>query len=415
VSATALRIIDTATETSDSRSVLRRLSDDLMRKLDTSEARTAFSTLLVGAQEAERRRISQELHDSLCQRLAVLGLLAARLDSPEQPEQTRSIAGALHAGLADLGRDLRGIAHGLHPGLSERLGLEQALRHTCRCVEQASGLRIHFVAKGLTREIAAPIALCLHRVTQEALANSTKHANAGCCMVVAVGGRTAIRLVVRDNGKGFDALSKPSPGLGLVTMRERVQMVGGRITIQVVGVAGNGRDVLALVESHHPDVVVMDISMPALNGIETARLLLRDNPRLKIILLTMHTTPDYVLEAFRAGVSGYVLKQSSPQELETAIRQVLQGNSYISPLVTREALVMVSTPGEIAPTAPLTLRQREVLQLAAEGYTAKEIASFLNVSPKTVDFHKNRIMRRLGVHSTTELARYAVKNGYIEA
>jgi DNA-binding NarL/FixJ family response regulator len=159
----------------------------------------------------------------------------------------------------------------------------------------------------------------------------------------------------------------------------------------------------------------MDISMPALNGIETARLLLRDSPRLKIILVTMHTTPDYVIEAFRAGVLGYVLKQSSPQELETAIRQVLQGNSYISPLVTREALMMVSTPGETAPAAPLTLRQREVLQLAAEGYTAKEIAAFLNVSPKTVDFHKNRIMRQLGVHSTTELARYAVKNGYIEA
>jgi DNA-binding NarL/FixJ family response regulator len=184
---------------------------------------------------------------------------------------------------------------------------------------------------------------------------------------------------------------------------------------QVVGVANNGRDVLALVESNHPDLVVMDISMPALNGIETARLLLRGNPRLKIILVTMHTTPDYVLEAFRAGVLGYVLKQSSPQELETAIRQVLQGNSYISPLVTREALMMVSTPGEMAPAAPLTLRQREVLQLAAEGYTAKEIAAFLNVSPKTVDFHKNRIMRQLGVHSTTELARYAVKNGYIEA
>jgi signal transduction histidine kinase len=227
VSATALA------EITDSRSssVLRRLSDDFLRKLDSPEARTAFSTLLVGAQEAERRRISEELHDGLCQRLAVLGLLAARLDSPEQPEQTRSIAGALQAGLADLGRDLRGIAHGLHPTLSERLGLEQALRHTCRCLEQATGLRVHFVAKGLTREIPAPIALCMHRVTQEALANTTKHANAGCCMVVAVGGRTAIRLVIRDDGKGFDSLSRASQGLGLVTMRERVHMVGGRITI----------------------------------------------------------------------------------------------------------------------------------------------------------------------------------------
>ena len=183
---------------------------------------------------------------------------------------------------------------------------------------------------------------------------------------------------------------------------------------QVVGVANNGRDVLALVESNRPDVVMMDISMPNLNGIETARILLRDHPRLKVILVTMHTTPDYVLEAFRAGVSGYVLKQSSPQELEAAIRQVTLGNSYVSPLVTKEALTMVSTPGETAPAAPLTLRQREVLQLAAEGYTAKEIANTLNISPKTVEFHKNRIMRQIGVHSTTELARYAVKNRYVE-
>jgi DNA-binding NarL/FixJ family response regulator len=184
---------------------------------------------------------------------------------------------------------------------------------------------------------------------------------------------------------------------------------------QVVGTAGNGRDVIALVERTRPDLVVMDISMPALNGIETARQLVRDHPRLKIIFVTMHSTPDYVLEAFRAGASGYVLKQSSPQELEIAIRQVMLGHCYVSPLVTRETLMMVSTPGETAPSSPLTLRQREVLQLAAEGHTAKEIAAILNVSPKTVDFHKNRIMRQLGMHSTVELARYAVKNGYIEA
>src|SRR5262249_14250933 len=206
--------------------LLRRLSDDLLHKLDTIEARNTFSALLVGAQEAERRRISEELHDGLCQRLAVLSLLAARLESSDQSEPTRSIAVALKSGLADLGGEMRAFAQGLHPTLSERLGLEHALRHTCHAVEQASGLRVHFVAKGLPREIPSPIALCLHRVTQEALANSLKHASPASCMVVVAGSRKAIRLVIRDDGKGFDCRSQASQGLGLVTMRERVHMAG---------------------------------------------------------------------------------------------------------------------------------------------------------------------------------------------
>jgi DNA-binding NarL/FixJ family response regulator len=184
----------------------------------------------------------------------------------------------------------------------------------------------------------------------------------------------------------------------------------------IVGVAKNGYDLVKLAEQLQPDAIISDISMPSLNGIDAARQIRKVSSRVKLIFLTMHVTPDYVIDAFRAGANGYVLKQANREELTTAIQQVLRGHAYVSPQVTQDAMGALlavrdggSEPGQ------LTMRQREVIQLTAEGYTAKEIASMLNVSPKTVDFHKNRIMHQLGVHSSAELIRYAIKNGYIEA
>jgi DNA-binding NarL/FixJ family response regulator len=183
----------------------------------------------------------------------------------------------------------------------------------------------------------------------------------------------------------------------------------------LAGSAENGRDLLRLAEELKPDVVLLDISMPLLNGIDTARQLLKTSPHIKVIFVTMHADSDYVAEAFRSGASGYLLKRSAASELVVAINEVMKGRYYVTPLVTREALSPLfggpAEPRKLATT--LTSRQREVLQLVAEGRSVKEIASILKVSSKTVEFHKSALMDRLDIHTTAELTRYAISHGLI--
>ncbi len=189
---------------------------------------------------------------------------------------------------------------------------------------------------------------------------------------------------------------------------------------ELTGIAADGRALLKAVQEHPPDVAVVDISLPLLNGLDASRQILKVNPAVKIIILTMHSEPTFVTEAFRIGVSGYVLKQSVGAELVLAVKEVLKGNTYVSPIVAQGLVEQV-----VHPTAPgvshepagfaqdLSLRQREVLQLVAEGKSMKEVAAVLDVSIKTVEFHKTRIMRQLGLRTTAELTKYAITNGLI--
>jgi len=183
----------------------------------------------------------------------------------------------------------------------------------------------------------------------------------------------------------------------------------------IVGLAEDGRQLMTLAEQLKPDVIVADISMPLLNGIEAARQLKKTDSRMKFIFLTMHPEADLALEAFRAGASGYVLKSSAAKELRTAIQETLQGRTYVTPRIAKEVLEgLMRQPTEAAePFEMLTPRQREVLQLLAEGHTSKEIAAILNVSTKTVEFHKGRIKTELGLRSIAELTQFAVKRGIV--
>jgi DNA-binding NarL/FixJ family response regulator len=184
---------------------------------------------------------------------------------------------------------------------------------------------------------------------------------------------------------------------------------------ELVGTAEDGRALLAAAQKLRPDLVLMDISMPLLNGIDAARALRKTLPQCKILFLTMHADPVYVTEAFQAGASGYLLKRSAARELTTAIHEVLKGRCYITPLVTRDVLqpLFGPTAGGHRRSAALTDRQREVLQLVAEGRSIKEIASILHVSLKTVEFHKARISQALGIRGTAELTKYALEHGLI--
>jgi DNA-binding NarL/FixJ family response regulator len=178
----------------------------------------------------------------------------------------------------------------------------------------------------------------------------------------------------------------------------------------IVGQVSDGRALVAAAEQLKPDVVVLDISMPLLNGLEAGRQVKQAVRDVKLVFLTMNEDSDLAAEAFRIGASAYLLKRSAASELLTAIREVMQGRSYVTPLVTEQLLESLIHREDRGPRSELTPRQREVLQLIAEGRSMKEVASLLNLTPRTVAFHKYRMMEQLKVKSTAELVQYAVKH-----
>jgi len=182
---------------------------------------------------------------------------------------------------------------------------------------------------------------------------------------------------------------------------------------KVVGEASDGREAIRMAETTHPDVAILDLAMPVLNGLDAARDILRGSPRTKAILLTMHTEDPYVLEALRAGVSGYVLKTQAALDLIQAIREVTRGAIYLSPGVSKTVVDAYRNKSDLPPD-PLSPREREVLQLVAEGKTTKEVAALLGVSVKTAESHRTRIMSKLGIHETAGLVRYAIRRGIVQ-
>jgi DNA-binding NarL/FixJ family response regulator len=185
----------------------------------------------------------------------------------------------------------------------------------------------------------------------------------------------------------------------------------------IVGSATNGRTLLAEAERLRPDAVVLDVGMPEMNGIEAARRLSKSLPSTKIVFVTQQLDPAYVHAAFAAGARAYVAKQSAASELVEAIRLALRGLYYVTPLAGEEAAEFSNLRSRSNPAdmfgAELTPRQREVLQLIAEGKSTKEISSALNISPKTVEFHRNSLMDELGVRTTAELTRFAISRGIV--
>jgi DNA-binding NarL/FixJ family response regulator len=182
----------------------------------------------------------------------------------------------------------------------------------------------------------------------------------------------------------------------------------------VVGAASNGKELVSETERLKPDAVLVDVSMPILNGMEAARQIKTARPGTKLLFVTQKADREYVQAAFRIGASGYILKESAVGELIPALREVLSGNYYIAPSLRRSIAESISQPQRNPDHlfgVALTTRQREVLQLVAEGKSNKEIAALLNVSIKTVDYHKARIMDELGLRTTAELTRYAIEHG----
>jgi DNA-binding NarL/FixJ family response regulator len=184
---------------------------------------------------------------------------------------------------------------------------------------------------------------------------------------------------------------------------------------EVVGVAADGRELVAAAKKHRPDVIVADITMPSLNGIDAAVQLRDVGVKAKVVFLTMHRDVAYARQAMEAGASGFVLKHSVASELVTAVHEALQGRTYVTPMIAGELLQSYreSHSGPRDSVQRLTARQREVLQLIAEGSSAKEVAAMLKISIRTAEAHKARILETLGLRTTAELVQYAIRNGII--
>jgi len=182
----------------------------------------------------------------------------------------------------------------------------------------------------------------------------------------------------------------------------------------IVGIVNNGRELLRMAAELKPDVVIVDVAMPQLNGLDAGEQIKRQTPSVKVIFLTMNLDPEVAAEAFRRGASGYVVKNSAAEELVSAIRRVLKGESYLSPFITKDTVrFLMSSRKTYEAEKQITARQKEVLQLLAEGKSMKEIANVLNLKPGTVAFHKYRIMEALGTKTNAELIQYAIKRHMI--
>lgn len=219
----------------------------------------------------------------------------------------------------------------------------------------------------------------------------------------------SIRVIIADDHNlvraGFRVLLESLPG------------------IDVVAEASDGLAALRLIENLQPHVVLMDIAMSGLNGLEATRRITRQHPYVRVIILSMHASEEYVLQALRAGASGYLLKDAGTAELEIAIKAVARGETYLSPPVSKHVISDYVRRVEAEPVPDeeeggalqdrLTLRQREILQLIAEGNTTQEIANRLNISVKTVETHRMQLMERLDIHDIAGLVRYAIRTGLI--
>jgi DNA-binding NarL/FixJ family response regulator len=196
-------------------------------------------------------------------------------------------------------------------------------------------------------------------------------------------------------------------------MRALLEKIDG---IDVVSAVGDGWEAVKAVQTDAPDLVLMDIAMPELNGLDATSRIVRESPATRVILLSMHANEEYLQQALQSGASGYLLKGAELAELELAIKTVSRGESYLTPAVAKYAIEAYreKSDGPTGPLAKLSMRQREILQLIAEGHTTKDIAQRLNVSVKTVETHRAHLMERLEIHDVPGLVRFAVRVGLIQ-
>ena len=445
------------------------VSDITQRKQMEQAARAhteqvqALAASLLTAQEEERRRVSRELHDQICQQLASMALDIERLAADFPPlAGAQSRVADLRARIIKASEQTRHIAYELHPSVLDDLGVVASLQSLCKEFSERTKIPVEFTSVAMPPKVPREIASCLYRVSQESLENIAKHSGAKRVSVaLAVHKGTGV-LTITDDGAGFDLEAvKGRGGLGFIGMEERARLINGKLSIaakpghgtrialrssfdcrqrmkrariiladdhtltlegiraviephhEIVGMVPDGRALVDAALRLNPDLILLDITMPLLNGIDAAVQIKKSLPGVKLLFVTMHINPAYLEAALNAGGNGYVLKSASREEFLEAIKSVIDGRIYVSPTLSSEHLERFKDPARAAATLRLTVREREILQLIAEGRAAKEIAHLLSISINTVAFHRENIKRKLGLRTTAELTKHAIEQGLV--
>jgi DNA-binding NarL/FixJ family response regulator len=380
---------------------------------------------LVTTREEERRRLRRDLHDGLGPTLAgmVMQLDAASNVLRRDPGAVEPVLTGLRSAAQDAVCDIRQLVDELRPRALDELGLIGAIRECAErfcSAEDEDGLIVSLEAPAQLPSLPAAVEVAALRIVQEAIANVARHSHARRCRVrMAANG--ALEVKVQDDGRGLPI--DHTPGVGLASMKERAAEVGGTLTllivddhpafraglrllleslddfeVEVVGEAENGEQALELAIDLSPDVIVMDLQMPGLGGIEATRRVVAAAPHVRVLMLTMFEDETSVFAALRAGAQGYILKGAGQEQLARAIRAVAEGESIFSPGIANRVIESFARTGvSQRPLAfpQLTAREREVLDLIARGLSNPEITRQLVLSPKTVRNHVSNILAKL--------------------
>ena len=420
----------------------------------------------------ERTRIARELHDVIAHNVSVMVVQASAgedvfdTDPARARESLSAVASTGRAALTELRRLLGVIrADEDHAGYAPQPGIEYLDELVGQIRE--TGLAVELSVLGEPRELPEGVGLCAYRIVQEALTNTLKHADASEAQVSVRYVADALELQVTDDGRAAPLVNGDTTGHGLIGMRERVALFGGELwvgaragrgfevsarlpleeprhvsvrvlicddqalvrggfraildarpEIEVVGEAENGAQAVALAERRHPDVILMDIRMPVLDGIEATRKLVADGSQARVIVLTTFDLDEYVHAAIRAGASGFLLKDVTPAKLVEAIGIVAQGDALLAPSVTRRLLERFAATLPVGDQssdalAELTAREIEVLRLLAGGLSNAEIAAELVVSEATVKTHISSVLRKLGLRDRVQAVIVAYQTGLV--
>ena len=429
------------------------------------EERRASMRRVLSAQEAERRRIAQELHDQIGQNLTAVVLELKRLQGRVEPGGAETLADAQELARESL-EDLRRISYELRPVALDDLGLASALESLCGSVARRTGFDVRCEIDPTLPPLAPEVELAVYRVTQEALTNAVRHS--GCSQRArergheagrgaAAGGRRRprtgrpadhrrwhqghARAGARDRGptrpggerrgrrRGRDARARDdgreaggvmhrSPPIRILLADDHAVVRRGlRLVLEsepdmhVVAEVGDGTEAVRRAVSDDVDLAVLDVSMPGMNGIQAVQELARLRPRLRTLILSMHSNEQYVLEAQRAGASGYVLKSVADHDLIRACRAAVRGESFVHP--DTECPTRRTAEGGDEPDVALTGRESQILSLIADGHTSREIAEMLVISPRTVERHRENLRHKIGSRNQVDLTRYAIRAGLI--
>ena len=449
------------------------------RKL-AEEAAHALSGRLIQAQEKARAQLARDLHDDLNQGLALLSVELEMFgqNPATDPAKIAARMAEFSSRAKRLASEVHQLSHELHPVKLDQLGLVAAMRGFCEEFTLVHQMVIDFTARDVPGFLPDGTALCLYRITQEALHNVVKHSGGTAARVEITYEDGQLRLSIADDGAGFDpaggarcrfARAGEHRGAGALcgwASRDRFpsrrrhprgsacaarrtesvfprrlprESIGNRMThrprilladdhilllaafrcllepqCEIVGMANDGRALIDLAESTQPEIIILDVAMPGLNGLDACAQIRRKMPEVRLIFLTVNEDPDVAAEAIHLGASGYLLKHSATSELFTALEYALAGKTYLTPLVMKGLPLGVFLGQAAKPGAEkLTPRQREVLPLLAEGRAMKEIADLIQITPRTVAFHKYTIMEQLGLKTNADLLQYAVEHGLI--